>query len=76
MKSGKQFTHTQGCCCSQTGWYSLEEGMKMSIFYINFGDVRAHKGCGQDDVNMWVYNVLSKLDHSKSIRNIINPSLV
>ena len=31
--------------------------MKMSTFYINFGDARAYKGCGHDDVNMWVHNV-------------------
>lgn len=35
----------------------LEEGMKMSTFYINFGYARAIKGGGQDDVNMWVHNV-------------------
>lgn len=35
----------------------LEEGMKMATFYINFGDARAYKGCGHDDVNMWVHNV-------------------
>ena len=60
----------------------LEEGMKMSTFYINFGYARAIKGCGQDDVNMWVHNValtnaiyinLDTLDHSKSIRNILIP---
>lgn len=29
----------------------------MSTFYTNFGNARAYKGCGQDDVNRWVYNV-------------------